>query len=196
MKILLIDNFDSFSWNLLDYFKQLDCEVKIIQNDIDPQSVDMNDIDALVLSPGPGRPEDAGYLMQWIALYHQSKAILGICLGHQALGQFYHMDLIHAIKPMHGKVSLVHCRQHPIHEGLNSTIEVMRYHSLVLSGSIDSEMQVIASTTDDEIMSIAHKSLPLIGLQYHPESILTGPGLQILANWKQWISQSSREKNN
>jgi len=195
MKILLIDNFDSFSWNLLDYFKQLHCEVHIIQNDVAPDGIDMTEIDAMVLSPGPGRPEQAGYLMEWIDQYHHCKPMLGICLGHQALGEYFGMTLKHAIKPMHGKVSEMHCAAHPIYENLASRMNVMRYHSLVLEEKQNEHLEIIGRSEEAEIMSISHKRLPLVGLQYHPESILTLEGLQTLANWKHWISQTAIEKN-
>jgi anthranilate synthase/aminodeoxychorismate synthase-like glutamine amidotransferase len=181
--VLLIDNYDSFTYNLYDYIKQLGKDCIVVRNDeMTIEEIDQLVFSSVVISPGPCRPVDSGITNDVIAKYYQTKPILGVCLGHQALGEFFGASLVLAEKPMHGKTSVIQLSNHPIFKGLGSTTEVMRYHSLVLK-NIQPPLQVVAQTQSGEVMAIAHQSLPLVGIQFHPESILTTHGLKMLENW-------------
>lgn len=183
MHLLLLDNYDSFTYNLYDYFCRLNCRVTIRRND----EIALDDAlflqcDAIVLSPGPRRPIDAGITMQVISAYHLTKPILGICLGHQAIGEYFGAQLVHAQKPMHGKTSLIYHQGALLFKDISNPFEAMRYHSLVLHQLPDC-LQPIAHTADNELMAIQHCTLPIYGLQFHPESIMTPNGLMLLHNW-------------
>lgn len=182
--VLLLDNYDSFTYNLRDYVLQLGKECKVVRND----EMTVDELEALnfssaIISPGPKTPMDAGITMQFIQQFHLSKPILGICLGHQAIGEFFGAELIKAAKPMHGKTSVITHTGHFLFTDVPPQIEVMRYHSLILDGLQDTPLDVIATSADNEIMAIAHRGLKLAGVQFHPESILTTEGLHILKNW-------------
>lgn len=180
--ILLLDNFDSFTFNLADYFNQLRVIPDIQRCDIEPSEIIKKDYKAMVLSPGPGRPEDSGNLMRLIDYYHDKIPILGICLGHQALATYFGSNLHNAKQPMHGKISEMVCKNDELFHNIPSKIKVVRYHSLIVS-NLPSDLKAIAHTGDGEIMAIRHKTLPIYGLQYHPEAILTEYGKEILNNW-------------
>ena len=183
-RILLVDNYDSFTYILYDYFLQLGADCTVIRNDeLSFDQILKLDFDALVLSPGPKRPEDAGLMPELIAHFHDKKPILGICLGHQGIGEFFGAKLIKANLPVHGKTSTLFHHNHDLFKGLPDHFEVMRYHSLVLKNIEATELEEIATTSSGEAMAIAHKKLPIIGVQFHPESILTEHGLQMLQNW-------------
>jgi anthranilate synthase/aminodeoxychorismate synthase-like glutamine amidotransferase len=184
MKILLLDNYDSFTYNLYDYLQQTGVACTVWRNDTFAlESIDAAGFQAIVLSPGPKRPADAGLMMQVIERYHQHLPILGICLGHQALGEFFGAKLVKAALPMHGKTSPVVHTAHPLFQGIPSPFQVMRYHSLLLESLEGTPLDCVASTEAGEIMALAHRSLPLLGVQFHPESILTEHGLPLLHNW-------------
>jgi len=184
MQILLIDNFDSFTYNLVDYFNQLGMHTTVVRNNKSIDFIESLSFDAIVVSPGPGKPSEAGITMQVIKKYYLIKPILGICLGHQALGEFFGWKLMKAKKPMHGKISLVHFTEHPIFKNIPQSFQVMRYHSLLVEPvALSSQIISIASSIEEECMVLAHHSLPIIGFQFHPESILTKKGLQLLRNW-------------
>jgi anthranilate synthase/aminodeoxychorismate synthase-like glutamine amidotransferase len=188
--LLLIDNYDSFTYNLKDYFEQLKQEILVVKNDeIDAQSIDKLSFDKIVLSPGPKRPSQAGNLMSIIAHTHLHFPILGICLGHQALGEFFGAKLVLAPKPMHGKVSKIHCQAIAIYQNLPSSFNVCRYHSLILQNLENTPLKTTATTDNQECMSFEHQDLPITGIQYHPEAILTENGLQILDNWLRGIKK-------
>jgi anthranilate synthase component 2 len=184
--MLLLDNYDSFTYNLYDYFQQLGVACTVVRNDaLDPDALDPDSFDALIFSPGPGRPADAGCMPALIERFHASKPMLGICLGHQALGEFFGAALQKAQSPMHGKTSRVQHHGHPLFRGIPDHFTVMRYHSLALQLPTGGPLEGIAYTAEGELMALAHTTLPLYGVQYHPESILTEFGLPLLKNWLQ-----------
>jgi para-aminobenzoate synthetase component 2 len=189
--ILLIDNYDSFTYNLVDYIEQLNIACEVLQNDNpDILSLDLSRFEAVILSPGPGTPENSGFLMPFIEKYINDIPILGICLGHQALGQFFGMKLIKNTKPVHGKISLVNHNEKGPFQGLKNPMTACRYHSLVLVNDENSEIRITATADEEEIMAIEHISLPVYGIQFHPEAILTLEGKELLWNW---IQQNTRE---
>jgi anthranilate synthase component 2 len=180
--LLLLDNFDSFTYNLVDYFGQLGVEAKVVRNNVPLQEILPLPIKAVVLSPGPGTPQAAGSLFDVIHHYHDKVPMLGICLGHQALGEFFGARLEKGIRPMHGKLSEISCEPDPIFEGLPLKMPVVRYHSLVLHHTPEAIIP-LAHTEEGELMAFRHRSLPLYALQFHPEAALTTYGLQMLRNW-------------
>ena len=182
--ILLLDNFDSYTYNLLDYFGQLGIPSQVVRNDVPLAEIERLPFHAIVLSPGPGIPEKAGNMLAVIAKYHQTKPMLGICLGHQALGAFFGASLEKGIRPMHGKISEIICRQDTIFKNLPERMPVVRYHSLVIK-NISPVLVPLAYTAEQELMAFRHVSLPLYALQFHPEAILTTYGLNMLRNWAQ-----------
>ncbi len=182
--VLLIDNYDSFTYNLYDYILQLGEQCRVVRNDeITLEELADISFSSAVISPGPKTPAEAGITMPFIKHYHNRLPILGICLGHQALGQFFGATLVKARQPMHGKTTLIQHTNHLLFKGLPQQLQVMRYHSLILEGLEKTGLKVTATTADGEIMALAHKSLPLAGVQFHPESILTPQGLQLMRNW-------------
>lgn len=183
-RILLIDNYDSFTYNLYDYLLQLGVECEVVRNDaISLQAIERWAPDGLVFSPGPERPEQAGILLACIHAFKGQIPMLGICLGHQAMGLDAGAQLVHAPRPVHGQTSPIFTIPHPLFEGLPHSFEVMRYHSLVLRDIPPDTFDIIANTEDGIIMAIAHRHFSMIGIQFHPESILTPHGLGILSNW-------------
>jgi len=181
--ILLFDNYDSFTYNLLDLVKQYNIEVKVVRNDELSLSeiIELNPI-GIILSPGPGRPEDSGILLDLIHHYIGKVPILGVCLGMQAIGMHYGAKLVHAKKPMHGKTSMIKHYHHEMFQNIPETTEMMRYHSLILENT-PNELLVTAHSEESEIMAIAHQILPVWGVQFHPESILSKEGPLIIRNW-------------
>lgn len=181
--VLLIDNFDSFSHILADYFRQGGLELEIFRNDIDLKILKKKDWDGLILSPGPEIPVSAGNLMQILEYYHDKIPVLGICLGHQAIGEFFGGKLVKSQKPVHGKVHPVFkVNQHEMLKGIPKSFEVTRYHSLEIT-DIPDTLEVLLETKGNEIMAMVHKSLPIVGIQYHPEAVLTQFGHEIIRNW-------------
>ncbi|MBB6459838.1 anthranilate synthase component II [Flammeovirga kamogawensis] len=180
--ILLLDNFDSFTYNLVDYFTQLGEKVEVIRNDTPLEEIIVYKYSAIVLSPGPETPDKAGNMMDVIDYYHKTHPILGICLGHQAIGEFFGGKVIKALKPMHGKMSQIECTTSTLFQNLPEKFIVVRYHSLILD-NVHNIINVTAKSMENEIMAIEHKNLPISGVQFHPEAILTEHGLDILHNW-------------
>ncbi len=180
--VLLLDNFDSFTWNLADYIHRLGVACEVVQNDQSLAKIQKISFQALILSPGPQTPAKAGSLMDVIAHYHQKVPMLGVCLGHQALGEFFGAQLYKADQPMHGKVSTITCKTDYLFEDLPAQLQVVRYHSLLLR-SLPACLEPIATTASGELMALRHRALPIRGVQFHPEAILTEGGLALLKNW-------------
>ena len=185
--ILMIDNYDSFTWNLVQYFGELGAEVKVVLND----EVTVDEIAAMkpekiVISPGPCSPNEAGISLAAISAFAGKLPILGVCLGHQALGQVFGGKVVHAKTLMHGKTSPVTHTGTGVFTGLPSPFTATRYHSLAVErASLPDCLEVTASTEDGEIMGLKHKTLDVEGVQFHPESILTEHGHQMLKNFLQ-----------
>ncbi len=182
---ILIDNYDSFTYILHHYLLQAGLECKVYKND----EITVNELKVMapkgiIISPGPETPLQAGISMDVIQQFYQQTPILGVCLGHQALGMFFGAKLTHAPYPMHGKVSQVRHAGHQLFDGVPAPFPVMRYHSLIIEQLEGTGLTSIAQTDDGIIMAIAHATFPCIGVQFHPESIGTPQGLQLLQNWK------------
>ncbi|GAB3032535.1 anthranilate synthase component II [Spirosoma pulveris] len=183
MKLLVVDNFDSFTYMLVDYFQQAGARCRVVRNDEPISHIVSERVDAVVLSPGPGTPRAANRLMEVIDYYHQSVPMLGVCLGHQALGEFFGATLGRAVKPMHGKVSTVRTlKKDCLWRGLPAEFDVTRYHSLVLT-DLPEELVPTAVTEENELMAMRHRTLPLWGVQFHPEAALTQHGMMLIQNW-------------
>jgi anthranilate synthase component 2 len=183
--LLMIDNYDSFTYNLVQYFGELGEEVKVVRND----ELTVDEIEALepariVLSPGPCTPNEAGISLAAIERFKGRVPILGVCLGHQAIGQAFGGRVVHAKTLMHGKVSRVHHEGRGVFRGLPTPYDATRYHSLAIErATCPSELEVTAWTEDGEIMGLRHRSMPVEGVQFHPESILTQHGHDLLRNF-------------
>ncbi len=183
--ILLIDNYDSFTWNLVHYLGQLGAEVSVVRNDaMSVDDVARRQPKAVVLSPGPCDPDKAGICLDLVRRLGASLPILGVCLGHQTIGQVYGGRVVRASAPMHGKVSLIHHSGASVFRGLPEPFEATRYHSLVVErASLPDTLTITAETDDGTIMGLAHKTFPVHGVQFHPESIATQNGHKLLQNF-------------
>ncbi|MBT9394075.1 aminodeoxychorismate/anthranilate synthase component II [Hymenobacter sp. NST-14] len=186
MRLLLLDNFDSFTYNLLDYLRQLGCEVLVRRNDAPLAELRALAPEAVVLSPGPGTPAAAGNLLAVIGEFHARLPMLGVCLGHQALAEFFGAPVGRGQRPMHGKVSEISwVAPDVLWQELPARMPVTRYHSLVV-GQLPPVLEALAFTTGagtPELMALRHRRLPLHGVQFHPEALLTPHGLALLGNW-------------
>jgi anthranilate synthase/aminodeoxychorismate synthase-like glutamine amidotransferase len=192
---LLLDNFDSFTYNLWDYVQRLGVECKVLRNDTPLEKLKEYNFTGIILSPGFGKPQEAGNMMEVIDYYNQKLPILGVCLGHQALGIYFGAKLMYAEKPMHGKISIIDCKINNqtdlIFQNMPSQIEVVRYHSLVIELEKDTANNSLiptAYTDTGELMAFSHITLPIKAIQFHPEAALTQYGLQILRNWLSLLS--------
>jgi anthranilate synthase component 2 len=183
--LLMIDNYDSFTYNLVQYLGELGQEVKVVRNDeMSVEAVEGLAPERIVLSPGPCTPNEAGISLDLIKRFAGRVPILGVCLGHQAIGQAFGGRIIHAKTLMHGKVSRIHHTGAGVFRGLPTPYDATRYHSLAIEReSCPAELEVTAWTDDGEIMGVRHRSLPVEGVQFHPESILTQHGHALLANF-------------
>ena len=184
--VLLIDNYDSFSYNLFQLMGSIDPDIKVIRNDAmsAPDIASLNP-DRIVISPGPGRPADAGICEEVIDMYKGRVPILGVCLGHQAICEVFGARVDHAKKLMHGKSSIATLdNDSKLFKGMDARVEVARYHSLAaVEDTMPDCLKVTARTDDGEIMAVEHKDYPVYGVQFHPESILTPDGLSIMKNF-------------
>jgi len=193
--IALIDNYDSFTYNLVQYFGELGAEIKVFLNDeIKVGEIEQLNPDALVISPGPGRPEDAGISMEAIKKLGSKIPTLGICLGHQCIGEIYGSRVVHAKEILHGKTSLIKHSGHPLFDQVSNPFKATRYHSLIVEEiNLPSELDPIATTDDGTLMAVAHKEFPIFGLQFHPESVFTNVGMHILDNFLKIVSKNNSE---
>ena len=184
--VLVIDNYDSFTYNLVQYLGELGAEVRVMRNDAaSVDEIQAARFERIVISPGPGRPEDAGVTMEVIRRLGNSTPILGVCLGHQAIGAVFGGSVVRAGSPMHGKTSTIEHDGRGVFNGITGPFVASRYHSLVVAEEgLPSELLVTARTREDRtIMGLRHKTLPVHGVQFHPESILTAEGRRILRNF-------------
>jgi anthranilate synthase/aminodeoxychorismate synthase-like glutamine amidotransferase len=186
MRLAMIDNYDSFTYNLVQYLGELGAELRVMRND----AATLDDVaaakpDRIVISPGPGRPESAGITMRVIREFGPATPVLGVCLGHQAIGAVFGGDVVRAEVPMHGKTSTIEHDGLGVFRGIEGPFVASRYHSLVVSEKgLPEELEITARTREDaNIMGLRHKSWPVHGVQFHPESILTGEGKHILRNF-------------
>jgi anthranilate synthase component 2 len=198
MNILMIDNFDSFTYNLVQYLRELGATVHVVRNDTrHPIARLLDGVDGVVVSPGPCAPGQAGISMQLLRAVGMQGAsqvpALGVCLGHQALAEAYGGHVIRAERPMHGKTSLVWHDGSPPFGAVPNPTEVMRYHSLVVDpASLPTTLRITARTSDGTIMGLAHRSLPIYGVQFHPESILTACGKTMVAQFLEVVATHRR----
>ncbi|HWN93003.1 MAG TPA: aminodeoxychorismate/anthranilate synthase component II [Verrucomicrobiae bacterium] len=183
--ILVLDNYDSFTYNLVQYLGELGASMRVARNDkISVGEIERMAPDAIVISPGPGNPDGAGISLALVRHLHESTPILGVCLGHQAIGQAFGGRVVHAKTLMHGKVSRIHHTGAGVFRGLPSPYEATRYHSLAIEReTCPPELEVTAWTDDGEIMGVRHRSAAIEGVQFHPESILTQHGHALLRNF-------------
>ena len=184
--ILLIDNYDSFSYNLYQYIGEIDPDITVIRNDAKTvEEIRQMKPDRIIMSPGPGRPEDAGVIIDVVRELGTDIPILGVCLGHQAICAAFGARIIHAKQLMHGKQSRVTLKDDcPLFKNCSTETEVARYHSLAADpDTMPEELEITASTSDGEIMAVNHREFPIYGVQFHPESIMTPEGKQMLRNF-------------
>tara|TARA_R110001592_G_scaffold11942_1_gene58174 strand:+ start:184 stop:762 length:579 start_codon:yes stop_codon:yes gene_type:complete len=183
--IVIIDNYDSFTYNLVQYFGEVVEDVRVFRNDvIDVDGIRALNPDHIVVSPGPCTPSEAGISIDVIKSLGKTHPILGVCLGHQSIGAAYGGNVVRADRIMHGKVSAMNHTGHPLFADIESPFEATRYHSLIIErATCPDVLEIIAETDEGEIMAVAHKSDPVWGLQFHPESILTGCGKQLIRNF-------------
>ena len=184
-RVLVVDNYDSFVYNLVQYLGELGAEPLVYRNDaLSVDEAEALEPDAVLVSPGPGRPEDAGISNELIRRLGGRAPVLGVCLGHQCIGEVFGGRVVRAPSLMHGKTSMVHHRSQGVLAGLPSPFEATRYHSLVVEAeSLPPELELTAWTDDGVVMGVRHRELEVEGVQFHPESILTSCGHQLMANF-------------
>jgi anthranilate synthase component II len=194
-RVLVIDNYDSFVYNLVQYLGELGADPIVVRNDeFDLAGLRAFDPDLLLVSPGPGRPEDAGFSSAAIEHFGSNGVpVLGVCLGHQCIGQIFGGVIVAAPEIMHGKTSMIHHQSVGVFAGLENPFEATRYHSLVVDpSSIPDVLEVTAHTSDGVVMGLRHRTLPIEGVQFHPESILTTSGHHLLGNFLARAQAKSR----
>ena len=185
MKVLLIDNYDSFTYNLFHYLSALKCKVEVHRNDkVKIDEIKKNKYKKIVISPGPGNPDQAGNCLKIVKYFYKTIPILGVCLGHQIIGQVFKSRIVVARKLMHGKTSLISHNGKGIFEGIKKVISATRYHSLIIEKkNLGKDLIITAETKDKIIMGIMHKKYNVHGVQFHPESIKTPEGMKLLKNF-------------
>ena len=185
MKILLIDNYDSFTYNLYHYISSLKCNVEVFRNDkIDIKEIIKKKYKKIVISPGPGNPNQAGNCLKIVKYFYKSIPILGVCLGHQIIGQVFKSRIIGAKKLMHGKTSIIRHNGKGLFNGIKKKMIATRYHSLIIDRkTLGKDLIITAETKDNIIMGIMHKEYNVFGVQFHPESIKTTEGMKLLKNF-------------
>ncbi|HEV3209694.1 MAG TPA: aminodeoxychorismate/anthranilate synthase component II [Chthoniobacterales bacterium] len=183
--ILVVDNYDSFTYNLVQYFGELGVELVVRRNDqITIDEAEQMRPERLCISPGPGRPDDAGISNDLIRHFGPRIPVLGVCLGHQCIGQVYGGQVVRADRLMHGKTSPILHEGDGVFAGLPIPFEATRYHSLIVCReTLPAELEIVAETSEHEIMGLRHRKHPVHGVQFHPESIMTGEGKKLLANF-------------
>jgi anthranilate synthase component 2/para-aminobenzoate synthetase component 2 len=184
-KIIMIDNYDSFTYNLVQYLGELGAEIDIFRNDkITIEEIEKIKPEKIVISPGPGKPQNAGISVNLVKAFAGKIPILGVCLGHQSIGYAFGAEITHAKKLMHGKTSMIRHDGKTIFKNLPDPFEATRYHSLVIKkDTLSDDFQITAKSEDEEIMGIRHKKYALEGIQFHPESIMTAAGKELLKNF-------------
>jgi anthranilate synthase component 2 len=188
-RVLLLDNYDSFTYNLYQYLGELGARVTVVRNDATSAAEAVGASDLIVISPGPGTPDQAGISLELIAEAAGKRPVLGVCLGHQSLGQAFGGRVVRAPAPMHGKTSEIHHDGRGVFAGLPSPFTATRYHSLVVArDSVPDCLEISAWTADGVVMGLRHRALPLEGVQFHPESILTAEGKALLRNFLAGLS--------
>jgi anthranilate synthase component 2 len=185
MKVLLIDNYDSFTFNLYHYISSLGVKVDVVRNDkITAKDIKKNKYNKIVISPGPGNPNQSGNCINILKSLHKEMPFLGVCLGHQIIGQVFGSKIIQAKKLMHGKISKIKSKKIGILKNLPKTFEATRYHSLIIDKkTLSDNLEITAQTEDGLIMGVQHKEFDIHGVQFHPESIKTKLGIKILKNF-------------
>ena len=185
MKILLIDNYDSFTFNLYHYLSSLKTKVDVVRNDkITSKEIIKKKYDRIVISPGPGNPNQSGNCLDILKTFHKDIPFLGVCLGHQIIGQVFGSKIVQAKKLMHGKTSKIKSNKIGILKNLPKTFEATRYHSLIIDKkSLSKDLEITAETKDGLIMGVKHRKYDVHGVQFHPESIKTKKGINILKNF-------------
>ena len=185
MKVLLIDNYDSFTFNLYHYISSLGVKVDVVRNDkITAKDIKKNKYNKIVISPGPGNPSQSGNCINILKSLHKEMPFLGVCLGHQIIGQVFGSKIIQAKKLMHGKISEIKSKKIGILKNLPKTFEATRYHSLIIDKkTLSDSLEITAETEDGLIMGVQHKVYNIHGVQFHPESIKTKLGIKILKNF-------------
>jgi len=183
--ILLIDNYDSFTYNLVQYFGEMGEDIRVFRNDmISLEEIERLHPGMIVISPGPGTPKEAGISVDAVKIFSGHIPILGVCLGHQCIGEAFGGRIVKADRIMHGKTSLIHHDERTIFVGIDNPFEATRYHSLILERkSLPDCLEISAYTEEGEIMGVRHRDMPVEGVQFHPESILTAAGKNILWNY-------------
>lgn len=195
--IAVIDNYDSFTYNLVQHLGELGSEIRVFKNDeIGESELLKLKPEALIISPGPGRPRDTGVSMGAIKLLGSTVPTLGICLGHQCIAEVFGGKVIEAAEILHGKTSLISHEKHPIFSDISNPFKATRYHSLVVeSDSLPAELETIASSDDGTIMALAHREYPIYGMQFHPESVFTNVGMHLLENFLKIVEKyNSRQE--
>ena len=191
MKVTLVDNYDSFTWNLVHALGALGAEVDVHRNDaITVDEIEKQKPDAIVISPGPGTPDESGISLEVVRRLGATTPIFGVCLGNQTIGQVYGGSVVRGPEPVHGKLSTIRHEGKTVFRGINGSFDATRYHSLVVDrGSVPDDLSVVAETGDGLVMGLSHKSHPVHGVQFHPESIASEHGQTILKNFLDLAAQ-------